>query len=204
MAISLTHTTVAVGTDAGNGEIRKAQWNEAHTLTMATARLLGRSTGGAGAVEEISIGSGLTLSGGTLTNAGGMTLLGTISTATGSNPTLSSLTLTGYKQLQLVFQAVSQSATNSIFLGTSTADDIQITTALDAAEFLFGISTIDLTNGAFSSLLYETTASSNTSVDGGPKYGGDLPITTASTQISLALSGAGNFDNGSVLVYGIA
>lgn len=33
MAISVTHTTVAVGTDAGNGEIRKAQWNEAHTIT---------------------------------------------------------------------------------------------------------------------------------------------------------------------------
>jgi hypothetical protein len=33
VAISITHTTVAVGTDAGNGEIRKAQWNEAHTVT---------------------------------------------------------------------------------------------------------------------------------------------------------------------------
>ena len=33
MAISVTHTTVATGTDAGNGEIRKAQWNEAHTVT---------------------------------------------------------------------------------------------------------------------------------------------------------------------------
>jgi hypothetical protein len=33
VAISVTHTTVATGTDAGNGEIRKAQWNEAHTVT---------------------------------------------------------------------------------------------------------------------------------------------------------------------------
>lgn len=33
MTISVTHTTVAVGTDAGNGEIRKAQWNEEHTVT---------------------------------------------------------------------------------------------------------------------------------------------------------------------------
>jgi hypothetical protein len=66
MAVSLTHTTVAVGTDAGNGEIRKAQWNEGHTLSMATARLLGRTTAGTGAVEEISAGNGLTLSGGVL------------------------------------------------------------------------------------------------------------------------------------------
>ncbi len=58
MAISLTHTTVAVGTDAGNGEIRKAQWNEAHTLTSATNVLLGRLTAGSGAVEEITFEEG--------------------------------------------------------------------------------------------------------------------------------------------------
>jgi len=68
MAISLTHTTVAVGTDAGNGEIGKAQWNEAHTLTMATGNLLGRSTSGTGAAEEIAIGTGLDLTGGTLSS----------------------------------------------------------------------------------------------------------------------------------------
>lgn len=41
------------------------------TLTMATARLLGRSTAGSGAAEEIAIGSGLTLSAGTLSASGG-------------------------------------------------------------------------------------------------------------------------------------
>lgn len=55
MAVSLTHTTVATGEDAGNGEIRKAQWNENHTLTMATNKLLGRATAGDGAVEEIDL-----------------------------------------------------------------------------------------------------------------------------------------------------
>lgn len=54
MAISLKHTTQAVGTDAGNGEIRKAQWNEEHALTAATNTLLGRATAGTGAVEEIA------------------------------------------------------------------------------------------------------------------------------------------------------
>jgi hypothetical protein len=71
MVVSLTHTTVAVGTDAGNGEIRKNQWNEEHTLTQATARLLGRTTAGTGATEEISAGTGLTLSGGSLSVTGG-------------------------------------------------------------------------------------------------------------------------------------
>jgi len=40
-------------------------------ITMATARLLGRTTASTGAVEEISVGSGLSLSGGTLSATGG-------------------------------------------------------------------------------------------------------------------------------------
>lgn len=40
-------------------------------LTMATARLLGRSTASTGAPEEITVGSGLSLSAGTLTATGG-------------------------------------------------------------------------------------------------------------------------------------
>jgi hypothetical protein len=53
-------------------------------LTMATARLLGRDTVGSGAVEEITIGSGLTLSGGTLTAAGGGITIGTTAIASGT------------------------------------------------------------------------------------------------------------------------
>lgn len=40
-------------------------------LTMNTDRLLGRSTAGVGAVEELTIGTGLTLSGGTLSTSAG-------------------------------------------------------------------------------------------------------------------------------------
>lgn len=54
MAISLTHTTQAVGADAGTGEIRKAQWNENHTLTQATGAVLGRASAGTGATEELT------------------------------------------------------------------------------------------------------------------------------------------------------
>lgn len=45
-------------------------------LTMATARLLGRTTAGTGASQEISVGAGLTLSGGTLVNAGATSPIG--------------------------------------------------------------------------------------------------------------------------------
>jgi hypothetical protein len=40
-------------------------------LTMATARILGRTTASSGAIEEITVGSGLSLSGGSLTATGG-------------------------------------------------------------------------------------------------------------------------------------
>lgn len=90
MAIEVKHATQAVGTDAGNGEIAKAQWNEGHAINMATARVLGRSTAGAGAAEEIEIGGGLTLSAGTLAaevTAG--------STTTLTNKTLTDPVITG-------------------------------------------------------------------------------------------------------------
>lgn len=50
-------------------------------LTMATARLLGRTTALSGAIEEISVGTGLSLSAGSLTN--------TVTAPTGANPTAS-------------------------------------------------------------------------------------------------------------------
>ena len=46
-------------------------------LTMATSRLLGRTTASSGAVEEISVGSGLSLTGGQLSATGG-TVTGTL------------------------------------------------------------------------------------------------------------------------------
>lgn len=51
-------------------------------LTMATARLLGRSTAATGAIEEISVGSGLTLSGGVLTASGSFAPDSNLATAT--------------------------------------------------------------------------------------------------------------------------
>jgi len=56
-------------------------------LTMATARILGRSTASTGAVEEITIGSGLSLSAGTLTATGGVATDIAVGTTTVSSGT---------------------------------------------------------------------------------------------------------------------
>lgn len=59
-------------------------------MTMATARILGRSTAATGAAEEITIGSGLTLSAGALTATGGGS--GTVTSVGLSLPGLFSVT----------------------------------------------------------------------------------------------------------------
>lgn len=72
MTVSLKHTFQSAKADSGDATlIQPSNWNDEHTLTQATGRLLGRSTAGAGATEEITVGSGLSLSGGTLSASGG-------------------------------------------------------------------------------------------------------------------------------------
>ncbi len=66
MTLTITHAIQAIGPEAGNGEIGLDEWNANHAVSMATNRLLGRATAGAGAIEELSLGAEFTLSGGTL------------------------------------------------------------------------------------------------------------------------------------------
>lgn len=83
MAISVTHATTAVGTEAGDGEIGKDEWNASHSLSMATDRILGRTTAGTGTPEELTAGSGLTLASGSL-DVAGYKYLGRITKSTGT------------------------------------------------------------------------------------------------------------------------
>ena len=68
MAVSLTHSTPADGSFSATGAVA---WDAQHVLTQATNKLLGRTTAGTGATEEISVGTGLSLSAGTLSATGG-------------------------------------------------------------------------------------------------------------------------------------
>jgi hypothetical protein len=71
MAVSLKHNKVSAIADnpaaVSAGEVVPSDWNAEHVLTQASARLLGRTSAGTGPTEEISIGAGLSLSGGVLT-----------------------------------------------------------------------------------------------------------------------------------------
>lgn len=70
MAVSLKHTFTSNVADSGDATlVQPSNWNAEHNFTMATSRLLGRTTANTGSVEEISVAGNLTLSGGSLTGA---------------------------------------------------------------------------------------------------------------------------------------
>jgi hypothetical protein len=67
MAISLKHNFQSAVADEGDASlVRPSNWNAEHNLTLATSRLVGRTTAGTGSAEEISVGTGLSLNAGSL------------------------------------------------------------------------------------------------------------------------------------------
>lgn len=67
MAIAITHTFVSGIADGGNvALVQPSNWNAALTTSMATGKLLGRTTAAAGAFEEITPSADLTFSAGAL------------------------------------------------------------------------------------------------------------------------------------------
>jgi hypothetical protein len=83
MAVEVKHATVAIGTDAGNGEIAKAQWNENHDLTGTANALL--AFDGSGNASELTPPAG--------------DLVGTTATQTLTNKTLGGAVLNdGYTE----------------------------------------------------------------------------------------------------------
>lgn len=53
MAVEIKHSTVVVVPDDGTSPVGSDEWNAAHVLTQAGARMLGKPTAGAGPTEEM-------------------------------------------------------------------------------------------------------------------------------------------------------
>lgn len=75
--------TLAVLNTVGTSEITNSAVTLAKIANIATSRILGRSTAGSGVVEELSIGSGLSLAGGVLSVSGGSGTVTSVATGTG-------------------------------------------------------------------------------------------------------------------------
>jgi hypothetical protein len=89
-------------------------------LTMATARLLGRATASAGAVEEISVGAGLALAGGELSAVAGINLGTAANSTSGASIDFTSIPA-GVRRVNVLLNGVSTSGTSNVVvrLGTS-------------------------------------------------------------------------------------
>lgn len=133
-------------------------------------------------------------SGANLTNLpSAYTLLGTISTTSGTSQTLSGLNLTSYKFLQLILTQVSLSGVAYVYLTNTSGPTIANSSGGNGQ--LYGDVLIDLSNGI---------CSANTG--GGAQtvqhsMGGNCGITTASTSVTVATTN--QFDLGSIRVYGV-
>lgn len=128
--------------------------------------------------------------------AQGMTLLGTLTTTSGTTQTLSGLVLTNYKQLVFEWNGVSHngsSQTYRIGAGVVTA------AAIDTVS-VFGRSTVELATGIVTSQLARVSALPASTADDTVAQTG---YSTATTSVSVSVSGAGPLDGGSVRIYGV-
>jgi hypothetical protein len=91
MTVSLKHAFVSSIPDgADTSVVRPSNWNAEHTLTGTVNTLMGFDA--TGASQAVTVGSGLTYSGGSLTATGGGT--GTVTSVSGTG-TVNGITLTG-------------------------------------------------------------------------------------------------------------
>lgn len=131
MTISLKHTFVSAKADGTDPtQVQPSNWNAEHTITMATGKMLGRSTAGTGAVEEISLGSGLSLSGGTLDTVEAQNLFKTISVSGQSDvvadSTTDTLTLVAGSGIGITTDATTDSITFTAAVTDGDKGDITV------------------------------------------------------------------------------
>ena len=140
------------------------------------------------------------IDGSALTGIGGATLLGTIATTSGTSVTLSGLDLTGYTHLQLIVDGVSSDQATQNHARINNQNFLYVT-ASGTADYVTGSGFIHIPTGVFwfaGGLFY-----SGFPEGLGRSQGGSSGLTSASTSITLTLE-VGNFDAGSIKVYGVA
>lgn len=142
-----------------------------------------------GAVSAAKLGS----------DAPGMTLLGTVSTTSGTTATLSNLTLTNYKAIYIVLNGVSATSAFAVVTnttGTANSGTFLHTVLNQASGIATGFVWVDLLSGAFRSSVMNTSTTTDQSVVN------TVAFSTATTSITFTPS-AGSFDLGSITVYGV-
>jgi hypothetical protein len=171
-------------------------------LTQAASRILGRTTAGTGAVEEITVGSGLSLSGGTLssTDAGGTVTSvavsgGTTGLTTSGGPITSSgtITLAGTLAASNGGTGATTLAANNVLLGNGTSA-LQVVAPGTNGNVLTSNGTT-WTSAAPSGGLTNFTAGANTAAPNATVPVNSLTASGAATNIDVAIvpKGTGAF-----------
>ena len=128
---------------------------------------------------------------------GGMTLLGTITTTSGSSQSLTSLDLTGYKFIVAVFNGVSATSTWALEYPDTAC---QLGAGFAAASLIYGVAKFDLANGVGHSHISAMGAAPTFAVANNINF--RTTVDNSSTSITIYTS-AGTFDAGEVLIYGV-
>jgi hypothetical protein len=123
-------------------------------------------------------------------SSGGLTLLGTLATTSGASVTFSGLSLSSYVYLFVIVSGVSPTYSPSTAL---TFGGIVVSPNIATASSASGLIWLNLANGWASSAV--ATANDSTRQV-------QTPYTGASTSISFSF-GLGNFDAGSITIYGV-
>ena len=131
-------------------------------------------------------------------SSGGTDFLGSITTTSGTSQALTGLTLTGYKYLQLFYNNIS---TNNNLTLTSLNGTQIYNQVGDMAASAFGTSIIDLNAGWFSTVTANIAVNAGNVSESGNSRSGKLNVTTATTALTFT-NNVGNFDAGSIRVYG--
>jgi hypothetical protein len=144
------------------------------------------------AVAPGTAGNILTSNGSAWTSAAstsGLTLLGTLTTTSGSSQSLTSLTLTNYKQLIVAFNGISLDGNSAQILISTTASGGSVVGTLTTGTTAYNNNiSVDLTSGSISGGFLSTTSG----------------ITTASTQVTIYTNVVGySFDAGNIKIYGV-
>lgn len=164
-------------------------------LTMATSRLLGRSTASTGTIEEISVGGGLTLSAGTLTATASVQIL-PISASVAANAltiTASALTL-DFRSTTLGSGTVTQVTGTPSSLVVPSGASLGTTSAVQSDLYVLALNnagTIELavSNSTGNVDLSETGVISTTAISAGATSATVVYSTTARTNVAYRVIG---------------